>query len=219
MMTLLLLWEQYATSMFPVLRCCSLTSAPQHWPEFCHALGSSTGTGQTRRTTVNPDSKHSQGTFKQTISSRQKTELFFWIVYIYRFASLRPRNLRIQVLYKPSYITLYGTDISPCCVQVCNTFYNCMGYCCYVCHRLSMRHASALGYYVRGPVLESGTGTLIYGSASLTYAKFLRWVVIEAFSGFIEVALFTLSIYLVWRLKVPLKSKFLVVGAFLCRPL
>ncbi|OCL07476.1 hypothetical protein AOQ84DRAFT_408927, partial [Glonium stellatum] len=46
---------------------------------------------------------------------------------------------------------------------------------------------------------------------------YTRWVVIEGFSMAIEGIIFALSIYLVWSLYMPFKTKAVVVGAFFCR--
>lgn len=47
--------------------------------------------------------------------------------------------------------------------------------------------------------------------------RYTRWAVIEGFSMAIEGIIFALSIYLVWSLYMPLKTKAVVVGAFFCR--
>ena len=53
--------------------------------------------------------------------------------------------------------------------------------------------------------------------ADILILQFLRWQVISAFDIAIEMALFGLTVYLVWGLKTSIENKAVVVGAFAFR--
>lgn len=57
------------------------------------------------------------------------------------------------------------------------------------------------------------------GDSAQCVSPFTRWIGIETVDMLIELAIFGLAVFLVWGLQMSRKLKFVVVGAFLCRPL
>jgi hypothetical protein len=56
-----------------------------------------------------------------------------------------------------------------------------------------------------------------HGRIEINRPQTARWIAVETLSILIELLLFTLSMFLVWNLSMPMKIKLMVCGAFLCR--
>ena len=73
-----------------------------------------------------------------------------------------------------------------------------------------------MGYRGR-ELLQSCTTALFHPSSRLISSQLTRWIAIESVSMFIELMLFTLSLYFAWDIQMSWNSKAVVVGAFACR--